>query len=69
MPDYIEIAEDSTPLSLKEMQEMQNIIHQSFIETGRQQILQNQIESQATFNEGKLGFHDNSTHLLNAPIE
>lgn len=66
MPRFLEIVENVTALSLEEMQEVEIILHQSIIETKRQQILQNQTESKSLYNEGKLKFYDNATDLLNA---
>lgn len=66
MPRFIDIVENVTSLSLKEMQEVEKILHQSIIETKRQQILQNQKESKVLYTEGKLKFYDNSSDLLNA---
>jgi hypothetical protein len=66
MPRFMDIVESVTSLSLEEMQEVENILHQSIIETKRQQILQNQIESRSLYIEGKLKFYDDSSDLLNA---
>ena len=66
MPRFMDIVESVTSLSLEEMQEVESILHQAIIETKRQQILQNQIESKSLYNERKLKFHDTSSDLLNA---
>lgn len=66
MPRFIDIVENVTSLSLEEMQEVEKILHQSIIETRRQQILQNQNESKALYKEGMLKFYDNSSDFLNA---
>lgn len=66
MPRFIDIVENVTSLSLEEMQEVEKILHQSIIETKRQQILQTQKESKELYTAGKLKFYDNSSDLLNA---
>ena len=66
MPRFIDIVENVTSLSLEEMQEVEKILHQSIIETKRQQILQTQKESKELYTTGKLKFYDNSSDLLNA---
>jgi hypothetical protein len=66
MPRFIDIVENVTSLSLEEMQEVEKILHQSIIETKRQQVLQNQRESKTLYTDGKLKFYDNSSDLLNA---
>ena len=66
MSRFLDIVEDVTSLSLEEMQEVEFILHQSIIETKRQQILQNQIESKSLYKEGKLKFHGNASDLLNS---
>lgn len=66
MPRFIDIVENVTSLSLEEMQEVEKILHQSIIETKRQQILQNQNESKVLYKGGNLKFYDNSSDLLNA---
>ncbi|MEO7766020.1 MAG: hypothetical protein ABIS01_01295 [Ferruginibacter sp.] len=66
MPRFIDIVESVTSLSLEEMQEVENILHHSIIETKRQQILQNQIESKSLYIDGKLKFYDSSSDFLHA---
>lgn len=66
MPRFIDIVENVTSLSLEEMQEVEKILHQSIIETKRQQVLQNQNQSKSLYTEGKLRFYDNSSDFLNA---
>ncbi len=66
MSRFLDIVENVTSLSLEEMQEVEFILHQSIIETKRQQILQNQIESKSLYKDGKLKFHDNASDLLNS---
>lgn len=66
MQRFIDIVETVTSLSLEEMQEVQNILHQSIIEAKRQQVVQNKIESEILHKEGKLKFYDSSSNLLNA---
>lgn len=66
MQRFSDIVEAVTSLSLEEMQEVENILHQSIIEAKRQQVVQNKIESEILHNEGKLKFYDSSSNLLNA---
>jgi len=66
MPRFIDIVENVRSLSLEEMLEVETILHHSIIETRRQQIFQNQIETKALYDEGKLKFYDNSSDFLNA---
>jgi len=66
MDSFMDIVEKVTALSLEEMQEVESILRQSIIEAKRQQVLQNKIESESLFKEGKLKFYDSSSNLLNA---
>ncbi len=66
MPRFIDIVENVRSLSLEEMMEVETILHHSIIETRHQQILQNQIETKALYDERKLKFYDNSSDFLNA---
>jgi len=66
MDRFIDIVEKVTSLSLEEMQEVENILHQSIIEAKRQQVLQNKIESEPLYKEGKLKFYNSPSDLLNA---
>lgn len=63
MPRYLDIVESVTSLSLEKMQEVENILHRSVIETRRQQILQNQIESKSLYVAGRLKWYDYSSDL------
>ncbi|MEP7143273.1 MAG: hypothetical protein ABI707_10405 [Ferruginibacter sp.] len=63
MPRYLDIVESVTSLSLEKMQEVENILHRSVIETRRQQILQNQIESKSLYVAGRLKLYDYSSDL------
>jgi ectoine hydroxylase-related dioxygenase (phytanoyl-CoA dioxygenase family) len=66
MPRFVDIVEDVTSLSVKEMEEIKNIIEKLLIEKKREEILKSIEEAKKEAKEGKLKFYDNSNDLMSS---